>query len=35
VIQLLDQLQPDALSPREALQALYQLKDAAGGKAPT
>jgi len=30
VMNLLDQLQPDCLSPREALQALYRLKEAAG-----
>ena len=31
VLELLDTLQPDSLSPREALQALYRLKDAAKG----
>ena len=35
VLNLLSALQPDALSPREALQALYQLKDAADGHGPT
>ncbi|MFM8344378.1 MAG: DNA mismatch repair protein MutS, partial [Betaproteobacteria bacterium] len=31
VIELLEGLQPDTLSPREALEALYRLKDAANG----
>ncbi|MFM8509410.1 MAG: MutS-related protein, partial [Betaproteobacteria bacterium] len=31
VIKLLEGLQPDSLSPREALEALYRLKDAANG----
>jgi DNA mismatch repair protein MutS len=31
VLDLLDTLQPDSLSPREALEALYRLKDAAKG----
>jgi DNA mismatch repair protein MutS len=35
VMGLLEQLQPDALSPREALQALYRLKDAAQGQGDT
>jgi len=34
VLALLEDLQPDALSPREALQALYRLKDAAQGHTP-
>ena len=34
VLALLEDLQPDALSPREALQALYRLKDAAQGQTP-
>jgi DNA mismatch repair protein MutS len=35
VMGLLELLQPDALSPREALQALYRLKDAAQGQGDT
>jgi DNA mismatch repair protein MutS len=34
VLQMLQDTQPDSLSPREALQLLYQLKDAADGHAP-
>jgi DNA mismatch repair protein MutS len=34
VLQMLQEVQPDSLSPREALQLLYQLKDAADGHAP-
>jgi len=34
VLRLLAEVHPDSLSPREALQLLYQLKDAAHGREP-